>query len=76
MGGHLTLSDDSHSTSQVGTHYAQALAGIEKLGVKTLTCLAEVSGNIKPLDDERFPHVGWTYVSVEEIREKGTWKAE
>jgi histidinol-phosphatase (PHP family) len=76
MGGHFTLSDDSHSTSQVGTHYVQALAGIEKLGIKNLACLAEVSGDIKPLDEERFPHVGWTYIPLEEARKKGTWKSE
>jgi hypothetical protein len=76
MGGQFTLSDDSHATSQVGTHYAQALARIEKLGIKKLACLAEVSGEIKPLDNERFPHAGWTYVSLEEIRTKDAWKKE
>jgi hypothetical protein len=80
MGGTFTLSDDSHGTSQVGTHYIQALADIERLGIKKLARLAEVSGenhdSIQPLDDERFSHVGWTHVSVEEIRRQSKWSGE
>jgi hypothetical protein len=80
MGGAFTLSDDSHSITQVGTHYVQALADIERFGIEKLACLAEVSGedhdHVRPLDDERFSHVGWTYVSVEGIRRQSRWRGE
>ncbi|KAF2403381.1 histidinol-phosphatase [Trichodelitschia bisporula] len=45
LGGRFTLSDDAHDVTQVGTHYAQALAFAKGVGVTALHRLDILAGS-------------------------------
>jgi histidinol-phosphatase (PHP family) len=46
----LTLGSDAHAPHQVGRHFAQALAGLRRIGVRELVCFEQRRQQPVPLD--------------------------
>lgn len=45
MGGRFALSDDSHSTDQVGLNYSKVLAFMENTGITHIHCFTSKTDN-------------------------------
>ncbi|KAF2456935.1 polymerase/histidinol phosphatase-like protein [Lineolata rhizophorae] len=65
MGGRFTLSDDSHSTDQVGMNYPRVLAFIKKVGIKEVYFFERVDSKDSP------PKM--SSLSVEELEKHPSW---
>ncbi|KAK5173451.1 uncharacterized protein LTR77_002132 [Saxophila tyrrhenica] len=74
MGGHFTLSDDSHGIDQVGLNYGKVLDCIKAAGINEICHLAPAADGVK-VNDSRFPNVGWKTVAVNDLEAHGFWKA-
>ena len=64
MGGHFTLSDDSHGVDQVGAKYREVLQFAEEIGITAITYF-EKSQITK---DERFPRVSTRTANVADLK--------
>jgi len=66
MGGHFTLSDDSHGIDQVGLNYGKVADCVRRAGIADLWYLAPaVDGS--SLFDNRFPSVTWRSTPVVDL---------
>ena len=74
MGGHFTLSDDSHGVEQVGLNYKRVLDAIHKAGITEIMCIAPKADADVSEAEPRSPSVSWTSISVTELQAHGFWK--
>jgi histidinol-phosphatase (PHP family) len=71
MGGRFVLSDDSHSTEQVGLNYLRVLEAMKKAGIRQLQFY-------KPIEDtarDRHKPAEFGAISIEEIEALGFWQS-
>ncbi|KAF2475635.1 histidinol phosphate phosphatase H [Lindgomyces ingoldianus] len=71
MGGRFTISDDSHSTDQVGTNYFRLLDFVQKARVKHIW----YADRNAPRKDNRFPNAGFSSIAVSELAQLPFWTA-
>ncbi|CAI6337542.1 unnamed protein product [Periconia digitata] len=69
MGGRFAMSDDSHGVDQVGTNYSRLLDYIGKTGIREMHYVDSDA----PSTDSRFPHAGFSSISVEDLCQLPFW---
>ena len=76
LNGRFTLSDDSHGIEQVGLNFHRVLEAIKRAGIKELVYLAPAeTPNTTPVDD-RFQHVAWALLTLDQLEAHGFWKKQ
>ncbi|KAF2180511.1 histidinol-phosphatase-like protein [Zopfia rhizophila CBS 207.26] len=71
MGGRFTMSDDSHSTDQVGTNYGRLLDFIQMAGIERI----HYADHDAQSQDSRFPRTGFSSIAVDELAQLPFWTA-
>ena len=65
------MSDDSHSTDQVGTNYARLLQFIQQAGIELIYYADPDAGR----KDSRFPNAGFSSIAVDDLVQLPFWSA-
>lgn len=72
--GRFTLSDDSHGIEQVGLNFHRVLEAIKNAGIKELVYLAPTGTPNATAVDNRFKHVSWASLTLDQLEAHGFWK--
>lgn len=72
-GGRFVVSDDSHGIEQVAFGYDRLLPFLEQVGIKDVHFLGHVEERLERPHDVRFPHLGVSSVTVDELKEHPFW---